>query len=236
MALAFASQGYRVAVTGKGGIEETAAEIRACGGEAIDVFLDLARGDHVEKVVKQVLAEWGQIDVLVNNASIEGPTAPLVEVTAAEWEETLAINLTGAFLCDRAVAPGMMSQRSGSIIHISSVAGLRAYPLRVPYAVSKWGLIGLTQTLAVELGPYNVRVNAVCPGPVEGERMSQVIAHRAEAEARPIVEVEEEFKRRTALQRMVTAGDVVGLVLFLASGAAKSITGQAIRVCAGYGL
>ena len=236
MALAFASQGYRVAATGKGGIEDTAAEIRNHGGVAIGIFLDLARADYIEEAVARALAEWGRIDVLVNNASIEGPTAPLVEVTALEWEETLAINLTGTFLCDRAVAPHMMSRRSGSIIHISSVAGLRAYPLRAPYAVSKWGLIGLTHTLAVELGSYNVRVNAVCPGPVEGERMSQVIAHRAEAEGRPIEEVEEEFKRRTALQRMVSAGDVVGLVLFLASDAAKNITGQAIRVCAGYGL
>ena len=146
------------------------------------------------------------------------------------------MNLTGAFLCDRAVARRMMERRAGSIIHIASVAGLQAYPLRSPYAVSKWGLIGLTETLAAELGRFNVRVNAVCPGPVEGDRMRRVIAHRAGAEGRQVAEVEDEYRRRSVLGRMVAPEDVVRLVLFLASDEARSITGQAIRVCAGYGL
>jgi NAD(P)-dependent dehydrogenase (short-subunit alcohol dehydrogenase family) len=236
MALAFGAQGWRVAVTGREGIEETAGSINEQSGTAIDIFLDVKQTEQVENATARVLAEWGQIDILVNNAAIEGPTAPLAEVALAQWEETLAVNLTGAYLCDHAVAPHMMVRRSGSIVHISSVAGLRAYPLRAPYAVSKWGLIGLTETLAAELGPYNVRVNAVCPGPVEGERMSRVIARRAQREERSVAEVEQEFKQRIALQRMVNAEDIVALVLFLASDAARSITGQAIRVCGGYGL
>lgn len=236
MALAFSSEGYRIAVTGIEGTTETAAEICQQGRQALDIFLDLTDPTQVEKAVEQVLERWGQIDVLVNNAGIEGPTAPLVEVFPSEWEDTIKVNLTGAFLCDRAIAPHMMSRRSGCIIHISSVAGVQAYPLRSPYAVSKGGLIALTETLAVELGPYKVRVNAVCPGPVKGERMDRVITHRAEAEGRTKRAVEEEFKKRTALEQMVSSNDVVALVLFLASSAARNITGQAIRVCGGYKL
>jgi NAD(P)-dependent dehydrogenase (short-subunit alcohol dehydrogenase family) len=236
MALAFGAQGWRVAVTGREETEETAGSINERGGTAIDISLDVHKAEQAANATARVLVEWGQIDVLVNNAGIEGPTAPLIEVTPAQWEETLAVNLTGAYICDHAVAPHMIVRRSGSIIHISSVAGMRAYPLRVPYAVSKWGLIGLTETLAAELGPYNVRVNAVCPGPVEGERMDRVIARRAQTEGRSRTEVEREFKQRVALQRFVSAQDIVALVLFLASDASRSITGQAIRVCGGYGL
>ncbi len=209
MALAFASEGYAVAVTDIEGVEETAVEIRARGGRALE---------------------------LIANAAVEGTTATLSEVSLEDWNQTLAVNLTGTFLCDRAVLPYMMAQRSGCILHISSVAGLQAYPLRAPYAVSKWGIIGLTETLAAELGPYNIRVNAVCPGPVQGSRMARVIAHRAEAEGRTMHEIVEEYRSRTLLGRMVEPEDVVALVLFLASDAAKNITGQSIRVCAGYGL
>ncbi len=236
MALAFASEGYAVAVTDIEGVEETAVEIRARGGRALDLSLDLRQLEQVEAAVNAVLGRFHGIDVLIANAAVEGPTAPLSEVSLEDWNQTLAVNLTGTFLCDRAVLPYMMAQRSGCILHISSVAGLQAYPLRAPYAVSKWGIIGLTETLAAELGPYNIRVNAVCPGPVQGSRMARVIAHRAEAEGRTMHEIVEEYRSRTLLGRMVEPEDVVALVLFLASDAAKNITGQSIRVCAGYGL
>ncbi len=236
MALAFASDGYAVAVTGVEGVEDTAVEIRARGGHALDLPLDLQQPEQVEAAVSATLTRFHGIDVLINNAAIEGPTAPVAQVSLEDWNQTLAVNLTGTFLCDRAVVPHMMAQRSGCILHISSVAGLHAYPLRAPYAVSKWGIIGLMETLAAELGPYNIRVNAVCPGPVQGSRMARVIAHRAEAEGRSLHEIVEEYRSRTLLQRMVEPEDVVRLVLFLASDAAKNITGQAIRVCAGYGL
>lgn len=236
MALAFGAEGYQVAVAGDRGMKETAAEIRKRGGQAVDILLDLTRPAQVEPVMAEALAQLGRIDVLVNNAGIEGPTAPVADVSPKDWEQTLAVNLTGAFLCDRAIAPHMMARRSGCIIHISSVAGVLAYSLRIPYAVSKWGLIGLTKSLAAELGTYNVRVNAVCPGPVVGDRMKRVIAHRAQAQGRSVDQVEEEYRQKSVLQRMVDSEDVVGLVMFLASRAAKNITGQAIQVCGGYQL
>lgn len=236
MALAFASRGDRVALAGIEGIRETAARIAQEGGRALDLFVDLTRPSQIEEAVEQVLGQWGQIEVLVNNAAVEGPTAPLWEVSLQDWEQTLAVNLTGSFLCDRAIIPAMISRGSGCILHISSVAGLQAYPLRSPYAVSKWAVVGLTRTLAAELGPYNIRVNAICPGPVEGERISRVVQKRAVAEGRPAAEVEAEFRSRAALKRMVLPGEVVELVLFLASEQARSITGETIRVCAGYQL
>jgi NAD(P)-dependent dehydrogenase (short-subunit alcohol dehydrogenase family) len=236
MALAFGAAGYAVGVTGIEGTRETAAEIRGAGATALALDLDVRDPAQVDAAVLRMTAELGGIDVLVCNAGIEGPTAAAEEVVPADWNETLAVNLTGAFLCDRAVIPAMAARGGGSIIHIASIAGLQAYPLRSPYAVSKWGLIGLTQTLAAELGASNVRVNAVCPGPVQGDRMRRVIEHRAEAEGRERAEVEADYRGRTALGRLVEADDVVELVLFLASDAAKNITGQAIRVCAGYGL
>ena len=235
-ALAFASAGYDVAVTGLQGTDETAAQIRSCGAAALALQLDVRDAAQVESAVARAAAELGPPDVLVCNAAIEGPTAAAADIAPEDWNDTLSVNLTGAFLCDRAVIPRMVELGRGSIIHISSVAGLQAYPLRSPYAVSKWGLIGLTQTLAAELGASNVRVNAVCPGPVDGDRMRRVIEHRAAAEGRDRSEVEADYRGRTALGRLVEADDVVELVLFLASDAAKNITGQAIRVCAGYGL
>jgi NAD(P)-dependent dehydrogenase (short-subunit alcohol dehydrogenase family) len=236
MALAFGARGFGVAVTGIEGTHETAEELRARGSRALDIHMDLTRPEQIEEGVARALNEFGFIDVLINNAAVEGPTAPVSQVSLRDWEATLAVNLTGAFLCDRALIPHMMARRSGCIIHISSVAGTQAYPMRAPYAVSKWALIGLTETLAAELGAYNLRVNAICPGPVQGDRMDRVIAARAGAEGRSSGEIEEEYRARSVLRRMVGSEDVVALVLFLASDAARSITGQSIRVCGGYGL
>ena len=148
----------------------------------------------------------------------------------------MAVNLTGAFLCAKAVAPLMMEQRCGKIINISSIAGKQAYPLRAPYAVSKWGLIGLTLTLAKELGPHNIQVNAVCPGPVEGERMRTIIEKRASELKRSVEEVQRAYLSATVLGRMVREDDVASVAVFLASAEGDNITGQAIDVAAGYGL
>src|SRR5439155_24241851 len=126
------------------------------------------------------LKEFGRVDILINNAGISGPTALAVNISRAEWDEMMAVNLTGPFLFSKAVLPAMMERQSGKIINISSVAGKIAYPLRSPYAVSKWGLIGLTRTLAQELGQYNIQVNSICPGPVAGERMQKIIERRAQ--------------------------------------------------------
>jgi NAD(P)-dependent dehydrogenase (short-subunit alcohol dehydrogenase family) len=184
----------------------------------------------------EVLAAFKRLDkleILVNNAGIAGPSAPITEISREGFDETLAINLTGAFLCAREAARLMIPARRGRIINISSLAGVRAYSLRTPYSASKWGMIGLTRSLATELGPHNIQVNAICPGAVEGERMEAVIAKRAAASGQPEDAVRAMFANQAALKRFVRPSDVSDMVLFLASPAGENITGQALEVTAG---
>ena len=159
------------------------------------VVADVARDDQVQTLVERSRVALGPIDILVNNAAIIGPTASVERVLRADWDEVLAVNLTGAWLCRGAVLPEMIARCAGKIINIASMAGKIAYPLRSPYAVSKWGLIGLTLTLAQEVGAYGIQVNAVCPGPVEGERMRRIIADRAEALSQAPEQVERDVRR-----------------------------------------
>ncbi len=236
ISLALADQGYRVAVTGIEGVEKTTGDIEGQGGEALAIDLDLTRPHEIDQTVDTILERWNQIDVLVNNAGIAGPTAPISEVTLEDWEQVFAINLTGSFLCDKAVYPHMMGRRSGSIVHISSMAGRIGFPLRAPYAASKWAVLGLSRTLAAELGPYNVRSNAICPGPVVGDRIERVLRDRQVATGLPDSEVRAEFTDNIALRRMIPPEDIADMVLFLASDASRSVTGQAIHVCGGLNL
>jgi NAD(P)-dependent dehydrogenase (short-subunit alcohol dehydrogenase family) len=217
-------------------LERAAVEVGQTGRHVAGVAADVARDASVQALFDQARHEFGHVDVLVNNAAIVGPTVPVASLDRTLWDEVLAVNLTGAMLCCRTVLPSMMARRSGRIVNIASIAGKIAYPLRAPYAVSKWGLIGLTMTLAKEVGPYNIQVNAVCPGPVEGERMRHVIHDRAVALGRSEDEIRREYAQTSALGRMVQAGDVADLVAFLVSRSGENITGQAIDVSAGYGL
>lgn len=238
IALRLARDGFAVAVAGieREELRATAGDIEQAGGTALALDMDVTREEQVHAAVERTLQTFGRIDVLVNNAAVIGPTAPLAEVARGDWEQTLAVNLTGPFLCARAVLPAMMRQRSGRIINISSIAGKVAYAYRSPYAVSKWGLIGLTLTLAKEVGEYNIQVNAVCPGPVRGERMRRVIEQRAAELHQPAAQVEQDYLQMMALRRFVEEEDVAALVAFLTSPAAGSMTGAAIDITAGYGL
>ena len=173
---------------------------------------------------------------LVSSASPTVEPGPVTKLKRRDWDNVLETNLTGPFLCARECLPHMMRRRQGQIINISSMAGRMAYPLRAAYCSSKWGLIGLTLTLAQEAGAGNVRVNAICPGPVEGPAMDSVIAKRARALRISADKMRERYVKPTALGRMVTASDVGSAVLFLCSAAARNITGQVIEVSAGFGL
>ncbi|HXF04335.1 MAG TPA: SDR family oxidoreductase [Blastocatellia bacterium] len=237
-ALALAVEGADLVLLGldEEGLHRVADEVRTGGRRCLTYRADVSREEDVQRAVEQALDHFGRIDVLVNNAAIMGPTAPVVNVALAEWQETLAVNLTGPFLCCRAVLPQMIARRSGKIINISSIGGRRAYPLRAPYAVSKAGLLMLTRTLAAEVGEYNIQVNAICPGPVAGERMRHVIEMRARQTGLSIEETTRQFVERTALRRMVEERDVAALILFLASDDGNNITGAIFDVTAGYGL
>ena len=168
--------------------------------------------------------------MLVNNAGVAGPAAPVEEMDLDGWHRTLDVNLTGAFLCIRACVPAIKAAGGGSIVVMSSNAGTMGLPFRAPYVATKWGLIGLVKTLAMELGPHGIRVNAICPGDVEGERIRRVIAMEAENRGLTYEEVYAERVEAVSLRTMVTADDVASLIVFVCSAAGAKVSGQALLV------
>ncbi len=227
IAIRLAAEGARVAITGRhqADLDETVASIQKRGGQGIAIAADVGDEKQIGELFEAVRRQLGPIRILVNNAGIAGPTAAVAQMSRASWDEVLAVNLTGPMLCCRAVLPDMLAQGSGKIINIGSVAGKRAYALRSPYAVTKWGLIGFTMTLAQEVGPSNIQVNIVNPGPVAGERLRRVIEDRARELGQPAKAVGNFYLEGTALKRFVTEEDVAAAVAFLASNEADNITG-----------
>lgn len=192
---------------------------------------DVADPDQVASLFKEVLSQLGGLDVLVNNAGVAGPTAAVEEIAPAAWAETMAVNINGQFYCARLAVPALKRAGAGAIINIASVAGRLGYPLRTPYAASKWAVIGFTKSLAIELGPSGIRVNAILPGLVEGARIQGVIAARAKAQGVSYKEMEARYLEQVSLRRMVRAEDVAHAVLFLCSEAGANISGEALSVC-----
>jgi NAD(P)-dependent dehydrogenase (short-subunit alcohol dehydrogenase family) len=239
IALAFAAEGAAVSVsgTGRAALEATAATITGNGGRALALIADVSDEAAVARMVADTVKEFARLDILVNNSGISGPTAPVSETPAGEWERTLAVNLTGAFLCAKHAAPHLIAAGGGRVINITSVAGKIGYALRAAYACSKWGMIGLTRSLALELGPHDITVNAIAPGATRGERVTNVIRDRAAAQGRTPEEIEQEFFiGPTALRRMVEPEEVAATAVFLASHEARNITGETLAVSAGFRL
>lgn len=234
----FADEGAAVTVSGtnKEALDKVAQEIREQGGRALAIVADVADEAAVESLIAATLDEFGRLDILINNAGIAGPTAPVTQVSLEDWERTLAVNLTGAFLCAKHALPHLIRQQSGRIINITSIAGLRAYALRSPYSASKWAMIGLTETLAEEAGRYNITVNAIAPGPVRGPRIDSVIRNRAAQMNRTFAEVERDYVEPTALKRMVEEDDIAAMALFLSADEGRNITGETLNISGGYRL
>lgn len=185
----------------------------------------------VDLVFDDVRGVLGGLDLLVSNAGIAGPTGPIESLDAALWERTIAVNLNSQFYFARRAVPLLReSSAQPALIAMGSVAGRLGYPLRTPYAASKWAIVGLVKSLAIELGPQDIRVNAILPGVVEGERMQGVIAARAAAAGISVDAMREQYLQKISLRRMVSANDVAALALFLSSPAARNLTGQAISV------
>jgi NAD(P)-dependent dehydrogenase (short-subunit alcohol dehydrogenase family) len=178
----------------------------------------------------EALDDLGGLDVMINNAGIKGPTAPVDDIELADWKECIEVCLDAQFLCARRAAPVMKAQKSGLIINMSSNAGQFGFGNRTPYAAAKWGVIGLTKSLAIELGPYNVRCNAICPGAVKGDRINRVIEGEAKLRGVGTQLVAAELVNGQSLARFVEAEEVANLALFLASPAAFMINGQDIAI------
>jgi NAD(P)-dependent dehydrogenase (short-subunit alcohol dehydrogenase family) len=191
---------------------------------------DVADERTVDEMFEAVQQAFGGLDCLINNAGIAGPTGRIENLEPEAWRRCVAVNLEGPFLCTRRAVPLLKAAGGGAVVNISSTAGLMGYPLRTPYAAAKWGVIGLIRSLAIELGPHGIRVNAICPGSVEGARMARVI--RAEAAARDVSEdaVREAYVRTTSLRSFISPEDVAAMALFLCSDLGASISGQAIAV------
>jgi NAD(P)-dependent dehydrogenase (short-subunit alcohol dehydrogenase family) len=191
---------------------------------------DVSSEADVERLFADVRKTLGGLDALVNNAGIAGPTGGVEEIAPAEWRRTIDVCLTGQFLCAHHGVPLIKAAGGGAIVNLSSAAGRFGYAFRTPYSAAKWGVIGFTQSLAKELGPANIRVNAILPGIVEGPRMTGVIDARAKQTGVTYEAMERTYLDRISLRRMVSARDVAATATYLLSAAGANISGQSLGV------
>lgn len=192
---------------------------------------DVSRREQVDALFATVSQRYGQaLDVLVNNAGIAGPTASIETLEPEEWDRTVAVNLTGVFLVTRRAVPLLKAAQGGAIINISSAAGKFGFPMRTPYSATKFGVIGMTETLAMELGPDRIRVNAILPGVVAGERQDRVLSAKALANGIDLDEQRRRAVARVSMRTMVEAEDIAQAAVFLASPAGRFVSGERLSV------
>jgi NAD(P)-dependent dehydrogenase (short-subunit alcohol dehydrogenase family) len=235
MSVRFAREGARVVCVARTAalVEETAAMVRGASGEAIAVVCDAAVEEDVRGMVADAVRAFGKVDTLVNNAGDGGPTKPVQEYSMEDWRYTIDSCLTSSYVCTRFVVPEMIAAGGGAIVNISSGAGRRGLAYRIGYSSAKAGQVGMTYAMALELAQYNIRVNCVAPGAVEGERIDRVLAGQAEMRGVTVEEMRKAWIERVPLKRMVTAEDIVDATLFFCSDLARSISGQVLAVNAG---
>jgi NAD(P)-dependent dehydrogenase (short-subunit alcohol dehydrogenase family) len=194
-----------------------------------DVVADVSDTDAVDGLFAEVAQRLGGLDVLVNNVGIAGPTAAVDEMDPGAFDHCVRVNLGSMFRCTRLAVP-MLRERPGSIVNISSSAGIFGYPLRSPYAAAKWGVVGLTKTWAMELGSAGIRVNAICPGSVGGARMDGVIEREAAALGVKPSDIRSAYEAQVSMGSFVDAADIAEAAAFLSSPAARYISGQVLGV------
>lgn len=191
---------------------------------------DVSADADVDAMFAVIARDLGGLDALINNAGIAGPTGGVDEITSADWRRCVDICLTGQFLCARLAVPMLKAAGGGSIVNMSSAAGRHGYAFRTPYSAAKFGVIGFTQSLAKELGPSGIRVNAILPGIVEGPRMDKVISDRAKQVGISHQAMQERYLEKVSLRRMVSPYDVASMVAFLLSDAGANVSGQSLGV------
>ncbi len=227
----FAAHGAHVVVAGRN-LETISAVANRNKGTAI--VCDVSKFEDVQTLFTKAQSITGNIDILINNAGIPGPVAPIAEVNIDQWRTCAEINLFGAMYCMREAARIMCEQGFGSIINMSSLMGIEGYPMRSAYSATKFALVGMTEAVAREVGPYNVRVNALLPGAVSGANMDRILERRAQAEGRPVDEIiKENYTDPAALKRWVAPEEVAKAALFYASDASSAVTGDKMKVCCG---
>lgn len=228
IARSFAADGARVFVSDidAKGLDGLSREIESVTTKVCDN----AKRSDVEALIPAAVDALGGLDVLVNNVGITGPTAPVEQVDPDDWEAVMNVNLNGTFNLTRLAIPHLKKSPAASIIIMSSLGGRGGYPNRSAYSTSKWGLIGFAKTLALELGRFNIRANAVAPGVVSGERIEHILEARAKLEGKTLDEERDAAMSIQALKRFVDPKDIAALCVFLASDAAKSISGQVLPI------
>jgi NAD(P)-dependent dehydrogenase (short-subunit alcohol dehydrogenase family) len=235
MSRMFAGEGAAVicAARSRDLVDETAAMVKTDGGRAIALVGDVSTEPDVLRIVQAGVKAFGKLDILVNNAGDGGPTKPVQDYTVDDWFYTINSCLTSSYMCTRFAVPEMLKAGGGAIVNISSTAGRRGLAYRIGYCSAKAGQVGMTYGLALELAPHNIRVNAIAPGAVAGDRIDRVIAGQAQVKGVPVEEERRRFVERSPLKRMSTAEDIASLAVYLCSDAAKNLSGQCIAVTAG---
>jgi NAD(P)-dependent dehydrogenase (short-subunit alcohol dehydrogenase family) len=213
-------------------VDQKALDALADGDPAITRSkADVADRAEVEHLFREALEALGGLDVLVNNAGIAGPTGRVEDINPEDWDRCLAINITGQFNCARLAVPHLRKSANASIVNLSSAAGRLGFPLRTPYSASKWAVVGFTKSLAIELGQEGIRVNAIQPGIVEGERIRRVFENKAASRGIPFEEMRKDALSVVSMRTEVTPQQIADMILFLCSPRGRTISGQAISIC-----
>jgi NAD(P)-dependent dehydrogenase (short-subunit alcohol dehydrogenase family) len=210
------------------------ASLRAAESSVTTTVCDVSDVAQVDRMFDEARGSVGGLDVLMNNAGITGPTFTKVEeIKPEDWERTMAVNINGQFFCARRAVPLLKAAGGGSIINMSSSAGRLGYPLRTPYAASKWAVVGFTQSLAMELGPDSIRVNCLQPGFVDGPRSRRLREAQAAALGETVEQCENRMFAKTSMRQRVSPDEIASMALFLASDAGRHVTGQSLGICGG---
>ncbi len=237
ISLAFANEGAAVVVAARNlsRLEEVAKDIKSRGDKAKAIQTDISDHEQVKRMVAQTIEEFGQIDILVNNAAMGTfNNADVADMNLDNWHETLAINLTGTMLCSREVLKYMIPRRSGNIINVSSVAGISGVPKESPYSVSKWGIIGFTETLAIEAGKHNIRVNCISPGATRTQEFDDWVKGSAKSVGIAYEEVMRKITDNNALKRIAEPSEIAACIVFLASDDSSAMTGHNLIASCGF--
>jgi len=239
ISLAFAKEGAKVVAAARNlsRLEEVAEAIKAKGGKAIAIQTDISDREQIKKMVAQTIDEFGQIDILVNNAAAMATNnADMVDMNLDNWDTTLAVSLTGTMLCAREVLKTMIPRKSGNIINVSSVGGLSGLPKESPYSATKWGIIGLTETLAIEVGKYNIRVNCISPGATLTDEFDEWIKRSAKDAGLSYEQVMTKLTDYNALKRAAEPEEIANCIVFLASDDSSAMTGANLVASCGFHL
>jgi NAD(P)-dependent dehydrogenase (short-subunit alcohol dehydrogenase family) len=237
IALTFAQEGANIFLVDleklKPELDQVAQEVSRQGGKAIAISADVTDESQVNTMVDEAVRRFGKIDILVNSAGLRGPLVPVHEITEQEWDSVHAVNLKAVFLCCKAVLKHMINQKSGSIVSISGTAGKEGMALRGSLCAAKWGVLGLTQTIAKEAGPHGIRANVMCPGGMDEPDLRVMYAERAKGLGMEFSELEKNVLELTPLRKYAKHDEVVKAALFLASSDSSHTTGEALNVSGG---